>query len=165
MSEVSKLFELVRGCVDEEVRSLDRFLPWYNYVATVLSNALMFHRSTLAGSVARATPEVVRNLVIPQLAQQITFVKPYTRLSNKCLDSLKDLIAFCNAVAAKYMTSPFYRVYPRVGVGIVRLAAFLSRSLAEDGVVVDYRTLVSVLNELEVYVNAAIALLGGSRGV
>jgi len=165
MSDVSRLFSLVRNCIDSEVRSLDRYIPWYGYAVNVLSTALMFHKSTLAGSVARATPEVVRNLVIPQLAQQVTFVKPYTRLSNKCLDSLKDLIAFANAVAAKYMTTNFYRLYPRVGVGIVRLSAFLARSLSDDGVVIDYRTLVAVLNELETYVTTALALLGGTHGV
>jgi len=165
VSEVVKLFGLVRGCVEAEARSLDRYVPWYGYAASVLSTALMFHRATLAGSVARATPEVVRNLVIPQLAQQVTFVKPFTRLSDRCLTDLKELISFCNVVAARFIASPFYRVYPRIGVGIVRLTAFLARSLASDGVVIDYRTLVSVLNELETYVTTAITLLGGKLGV
>jgi len=165
MSEVSKLFSFIRSCIEGEVRSLDRYVPWYGYLASVLTTALAFHRATVVGSVARATPEVARNLVIPYLAQQQMFVKPFTPLSNKCLSSIKELLSFANAVAARFIASPFYRVYPRIGVGIVRLSAFLARSLAEDGVYIDYRTLMAVLNELEVYLSTAVTLLHARGGV
>jgi len=144
-------------CVEKCEEPLVSLVPWSRYLFDVINLGLAVHRSIVLQGILRKVPEGLRPAFMSSILSVRKDLMPFTRISSECLNAIS--LALMASVGIAYRLLRLMGTN-RYSIGIVRIAAILSRAKTRNGMYLDKETILALLHELRDNVMAASMLLG-----